>query len=255
MSRLEGRVAIVTGAGKGIGAGTAIRLAADGAKIGVLDLKEEFCLETVNAICAAGGDAVAVGCDVSDSEQCQKTVEKVASHFGRLDILVNNAGILRDALSFKMTEDEWDAVLDTHLKGTFLMCKYAQKYMVDQRYGKIVNTSSLGAWGKRGQANYAAAKAGIQGLSKTLAIELGPFNINVNCIAPGFIQTPMTKANAARLGVEFAEMVKKAAAVIPMRRVGEPVDVANVVAFLVSDDASYVTGEVICVGGGERLTK
>ena len=255
MCRLEGKVAIVTGAGKGIGQGTAIRLAADGAKVGVLDLKEEFGAETVDAIRSAGGEAVAVGCDVSNSEQCQKAVEKVVAQFGKLDILVNNAGILRDALSFKMSEEDWDAVLDTHLKGTFLMCKFAQKYMVDQKYGKIVNTSSLGAWGKRGQANYAAAKAGIQGLTKTLAIELGQFNVNVNCIAPGFIQTPMTRGNAERMGVDFEEMVKKAAAGFPMRRVGEPKDVANVVAFLVSDDASYVTGEVIAVGGGERLTK
>ncbi len=255
MSRLEGRVAIITGAGKGIGAGAAIRLAADGAKIGVVDLKEEFCSETVNAIRAAGGEAVAIACDVANSEQVQQAVEKVVSQFGRLDILVNNAGILRDALSFKMSEEDWDAVIDVHLKGTFLLCKAAQKYMVDQRYGKIVNTSSLGAWGKRGQANYSAAKAGIQGFTKTLAIELGPYNINVNCVAPGFIQTPMTRDTAARVGIQFEDMVKKASAVIPMRRVGEPVDVANVIAFLVSDDASYVTGEVICVGGGERLTK
>lgn len=255
MSRLEGRVAIVTGAGGGIGQGTAIKLAADGAKVGVLDLKEEFCAETVEAIRAAGGEAIAVACDVSNSELCQQAVEKVVAKFGRLDILVNNAGILRDALSFKMSEEQWDAVLDTHLKGTFLMCKFAQKHMVDQKYGKIVNTSSLGAWGKRGQANYAAAKAGIQGFTKTLAIELGPYNINVNCIAPGFIQTPMTRGNAEKLGVDFQEMVNKAAANFPLRRVGEPKDVANVVAFLVSDDASYVTGEVIVVGGGERLTK
>lgn len=255
MSRLEGRVAIVTGAGKGIGAGTAIRLAADGAKIGVVDLKEEFCLETVNEICAAGGEAVAVSCDVANAEQVQRAVEKVVSQFGRLDILVNNAGFARDSLSFKMSEEDWDAVIDVHLKGSFLFSKAAQKYMVEQRYGKIVNTSSLGAWGKRGQANYSAAKMGLQGLTKTLAIELGPYNINVNCIAPGFIDTPMTRDTAVRVGMDFEDMLKKASAVIPMRRVGKPVDVANVIAFLVSDDASYVTGEVICVGGGERLTK
>lgn len=255
MRRLEGKVAIVTGAGKGLGAGSAIRLAADGAKIGVVDLKEEFCLETVNAIRDAGGEAVAVACDVANSDQVQKAVEKVVSQFGHLDILVNNAGFARDALSFKMSEEDWDAVINVHLKGSFLFCKAAQKYMVEQRYGKIVNTSSTGAWGKRGQANYSSAKMGLHGLTKTLAIELGPYNINVNCIAPGFIDTPMTRDTAARLGVDFGDMLKKASAAIPMRRVGKPVDVANVVAFLVSDDASYVTGEVICVGGGERLTK
>ncbi len=255
MSRLEGRVAIITGAGKGIGAGTAIRLAADGAKIGVVDLKEEFCLETVNAIRQAGGEAIAVACDVANNAQIQSAVEKVVAQFGRLDILVNNAGFARDSLIFKMSEEDWDAVINVHLKGSFLFCKAAQKHMVEQRYGKIVNTSSLGAWGKRGQSNYSAAKMGLQGLTKTLAIELGPYNINVNCIAPGFIDTPMTRDTAVRVGMDFEDMLKKASAAIPMRRVGKPVDVANVIAFLVSDDASYVTGEVICVGGGERLTK
>jgi len=252
MGKLAGKVAIVTGAGRGIGAATAKRLAADGAKVAVLDLKEEFCMDTVNAIREAGGEAIAVGCDVADAEQVQAAVDKVASHFGKIDILVNNAGVTRDNLVFKMSEEDWDIVLDTHLKGSFLMAKAAQKYMVEQRCGKIVNTSSLGAAGKRGQANYSSAKAGLQALTMTLAIELGPFGINVNCVAPGFIDTDMTRATAARQGLDFDKVVEEASKKIPLRRVGRPEDVANVVAFLVSDEAAYVTGATIPVGGGER---
>lgn len=252
MGRLEGRVAIVTGAARGIGAGTAKRLAQEGAKVGVVDLDEELCVETVGAIAAEGGEALALGCNVVNAEQVNRAVAKVSSHFGRIDILVNNAGFARDSLFFKMSEEDWDAVIDVHLKGSFLFAKAVQKHMADQRYGKIVNTSSLGAWGKRGQANYATAKMGLQGFTKTLAIELGPYNINVNCVAPGFIDTDMTRATAERQGLNFEEIKKKASEAIPMRRVGLPEDVANLVLFLVSDEASYVTGEVICVGGGAR---
>ncbi|GAA4714886.1 beta-ketoacyl-ACP reductase [Brevibacillus fulvus] len=252
MSQLQGRVAIVTGAGRGIGAATAKRLAKDGAKVGVIDLKEEACQETVSAIAAAGGEALALGCDVADAAQVEQTIAKVAEHFGRIDILVNNAGVLRDNLLFKMSEDDWDTVLNVHLKGSFLCSKAAQKYMVEQRYGKIVNTSSTSALGNRGQANYSAAKAGLQGFTKTLAIELGPFNINVNAVAPGFIATDMTRATAERIGIDFEENQKLASQRIPLRRVGQPEDVANVVAFLVSDDASYVSGQVIYVNGGSR---
>lgn len=250
--RLEGKIAIVTGSGKGIGAATAKRLAADGAKVAVIDLKEEFGAETVSAIQAAGGEAIAVGCNVAVAEEVANAVEKVASHFGRIDILVNNAGVTRDALTFKMTEEDWDLVLDTHLKGSFLFAKAVQKYMVEQKYGKIVNTSSIGASGKRGQANYSSAKAGLIALTRTLAIELGSFNINVNAVAPGFIATDMTRSTAERQGLNFDDIVREASKKIPIRRVGAPEDVANVVAFLVSEDASYVTGETIPVGGGER---
>ncbi|MBI5445906.1 MAG: beta-ketoacyl-ACP reductase [Deltaproteobacteria bacterium] len=252
MGRLEGRVAVVTGAGRGIGAGTAKRLAREGAKVAVLDLSEELCSETVGAITAAGGEALAVGCDVVDAAQVEAAVAKVVSRFGRLDILVNNAGFARDNLFHRMSEDEWDSVIGVHLKGSFLFAKAVQKHMVGQRYGKIINTSSLGAWGKRGQANYSTAKMGLQGFTKTLAIELGPFNINVNCVAPGFIDTEMTRNTAARLGLDFEEVKKKASESIPLRRVGVPEDVANLIAFLVSEEASYVTGEVICVGGGAK---
>jgi 3-oxoacyl-[acyl-carrier protein] reductase len=252
MSSLAGRVAIVTGAGRGIGAATAMRLARDGAKVGVLDLTEENTRETVQAIQAAGGEAVGFGCDVANRDEVESAIAQVAEKYGRLDILVNNAGVLRDNLLFKMSDEDWDIVMNVHLKGTFLCSRAAQKYMVQQRYGKIVNTSSTSALGNRGQANYSAAKAGLQGFTKTLAIELGPFGINVNAVAPGFIATEMTKATAERQGRNFEESIKMAAERIPVRRVGQPEDVANVVAFLVSDEASYVSGQVIYVNGGSR---
>ena len=252
MGRFSGKVAIVTGAGKGLGAASAIRLAKDGAKVAVVDLKEEFCTDTVNAIKEMGGEAIAVGCNVAVAAEVEAATEKVKSTFGRIDILVNNAGVTRDALVFKMTEEEWDTVLDVHLKGTFLFSKAVTKHMVEQRYGKIINTSSIGASGKRGQANYSSAKAGIIALTHTLAIEFGPFNINVNAVQPGFIATDMTRATAERQGLNFDDIVKAASQKIPMRRVGQPEDVANVVAFLASDEASYIAGSVIPVGGGER---
>lgn len=252
MRRLEGRVAIITGSGNGIGAATAKRLAKDGAKIAVIDITEEAGTNTVQAIKEAGGEAIAIGCDVSKADQVENAVEQVISTFGRIDILVNNAGVTRDNLLFKMSEDDWDIVMNVHLKGSFLFARAVQKYMVEQRYGKIVNTTSLGASGKRGQANYSTAKAGLQAFTRTLAIELGPFNINVNCVGPGFIATDMTRRTAERQGLDFEEIRKAASKKIPLRRVGEPEDVANVVSFLVSEDASYVTGEVLYVGGGDR---
>lgn len=252
MSQFEGRVAIVTGAGRGIGSATAKRLARGGAKVGVIDLKEKFCQETIQAIQAAGGEAIAVGCNVGNSEDVDNAFSRVASHFGRLDILVNNAGVLRDNLLFKMSDDDWDTVMNVHLKGSFLCSRAAQKYMVQQRYGKIINTSSTSALGNRGQANYSTAKAGLQGFTKTLAIELGPFNINVNAVAPGFIVTDMTKETAERVGSNFEENQKLAAQRIPLRRVGQPEDVANVVAYLASEEASYVSGQIIYVNGGSR---
>lgn len=252
MSRLQDRVAVVTGAARGIGAATAMRLAQDGAKVGVLDLNEEACQEVVQRIRESGGEAVAVACNVADGQQVEEAINTVVSQFGRLDILVNNAGVLRDNLLFKMSEDDWDTVMNVHLKGSFLASRAAQKHMVNQKYGKIVNTSSTSALGNRGQANYSAAKAGLQGFTKTLAIELGPFNINVNAVAPGFIATDMTKATAERVGIDFEENKRLASERIPLRRVGQPEDVANVIAFLVSDEASYVSGQVIYVNGGNR---
>ncbi|MFE3230070.1 3-oxoacyl-ACP reductase FabG [Nocardia sp. NPDC059228] len=247
------KVAVVTGAARGIGAGTAARLAADGFAVAIVDLDEAACKDAVDAIAAQGGTAIAVGCNVTDEAQVAAAFERIAAELGSVDVLVNNAGVLRDNLLFKMSVDDWDIVMSVHLKGTFLCSREAQKYMVEQKSGKIVNTSSVSALGSRGQANYSAAKMGIQGLTRTLAMELGPFGINVNAVAPGFIVTEMTDATAARVGVSPEEFRAEAAKITPLRRVGEPADIANVVSFLVSDDASFVTGQTIYVDGGRRL--
>jgi 3-oxoacyl-[acyl-carrier protein] reductase len=250
MSEASQRVAVVTGGARGIGAGTAKRLAADGLAIAVLDLKEGDCAATVDAITAAGGKALAVGADVSDADQVQAAIDKVAAELGPPAVLINNAGVIRDNMLYKMTVDDWDTVLGIHLRGSFLMSKACQKHMVDQRFGRIVNLSSSSALGNRGQANYSAAKAGLQGFTKTLAIELGQFGITANAVAPGFIATDMTAATAARIGIGFEDFQKAAAASIPVRRVGTPDDVAHVISFLVSEGAGFVSGQVIYVAGG-----
>jgi 3-oxoacyl-[acyl-carrier protein] reductase len=216
----------------------------------VLDLDEPNCAGTVESITSGGGRAVAVGADVSQADQVEVAVGKVVAELGPPAVLVNNAGVIRDNLLFKMTNDDWDTVLDVHLRGAFLMSRAAQKHMVDQRYGRIVNLSSSSALGNRGQVNYSAAKAGMQGFTKTLAIELGQFGITANAVAPGFIATDMTAATAARIGMDFEEFQKAAASQIPVRRVGQPADVANVISFLVSEDAGFVSGQVIYVAGG-----
>jgi 3-oxoacyl-[acyl-carrier protein] reductase len=244
------RVAIVTGAARGIGAATARRLASDGMAVGVLDLDAGACAPTVDAITADGGRAVAVGADVSDAEQVATAVGKVAAELGPPVVLINNAGIIRDNLLFKMSEDDWDMVLGVHLRGAFLMSRAAQKFMVDQRFGRIVNLSSSSALGNRGQVNYSAAKAGMQGFTKTLAIELGQFGVTANAVAPGFIATDMTAATAARVGMDFEEFQAAAASRIPVRRVGQPEDIAHVISFLVSEGAGFVSGQVIYVAGG-----
>jgi 3-oxoacyl-[acyl-carrier protein] reductase len=244
------RAAIVTGAARGIGAATARRLAADGMAIAVLDLDAGTCAETVDAITAAGGRAVAVGADVSDASQVEAAVGKVAAELGPPVVLVNNAGIIRDNLLFKMSEDDWDMVLGVHLRGAFLMSRATQKFMVDQRFGRIVNLSSSSALGNRGQVNYSAAKAGLQGFTKTLAIELGQFGVTANAVAPGFIATDMTAATATRVGMTFEDFQAAAATRIPVRRVGQPGDVAHVISFLVSEGAGFVSGQVIYVAGG-----
>jgi 3-oxoacyl-[acyl-carrier protein] reductase len=244
------KVAIVTGSARGIGAATARRLAADGMAVAVLDLDEAACAGTVKEIEDAGGRALAVGADVSQTEQVLAAVERVAAELGGPAVLVNNAGVLRDNLLFKMSDSDWDTVLGVHLRGAFLMTRAAQKYMVEQRYGRIVNLSSSSALGNRGQVNYSAAKAGLQGLTKTLAIELGPFGITANAVAPGFIVTDMTAATAARIGVSFEDFQKARAEMIPVRRVGQPEDVANTISFLASEGAGFVSGQVIYVAGG-----
>ncbi len=250
MGDLSGKAALVTGAARGIGAATAQRLARDGARVAVLDLREDMTTETVEAIRTAGGHAIGVAADVSNAEQVQAAVDQVVAEFGRLDILVNNAGVTRDNLLFKMSDADWDTVMNIHLKGSFLCTRAAQKYMVEQRYGKIVCLSSTSALGNRGQANYSTAKAGLQGFVKTLALELGPFGINANAVAPGFIDTEMTRQTAIRMGVDPEQFKQAAAQRISVRRVGVPADIANVIAFLVSDDASFVNGQVLYVTGG-----
>ncbi|MCX2183744.1 3-oxoacyl-ACP reductase FabG [Streptomyces sp. SKN60] len=250
MSTTEQRVAVVTGAARGIGAATAIRLAAEGRAVAVLDLDEAACKDTVEKITAAGGTALAVGCDVSDAAQVEAAVARVAAELGAPTILVNNAGVLRDNLLFKMSESDWDIVMNVHLKGAFLMAKACQKHMVDAGFGRIVSLSSSSALGNRGQANYSAVKAGLQGLTKTLAKELGKFGITANAVAPGFIVTEMTAQTAERVGMGFEDFQAAAASMIPVQRVGRPEDVANAIAFFAGDDAGFVSGQVMYVAGG-----
>jgi 3-oxoacyl-[acyl-carrier protein] reductase len=242
---LEGRVALVTGGGRGIGAATAQVMAKRGAKVVVSDLDEVPAAEVAGPI---GG--LAIACDVSKRDSVEAMVERAVNELGRLDILVTCAGIIRDNLLFKMTDDDWDAVIDTHLKGTFLCAQAAQKHMVPQKYGKMVFLSSTSALGNRGHTNYSAAKAGLQGMARTLAIELGPFNINVNAVAPGFVETRMTRATAERMGVDYETFKLGAASQIPLQRIGQPEDIANVIAFLCSDESGFVSGQTIYVRGG-----
>jgi 3-oxoacyl-[acyl-carrier protein] reductase len=246
------RVAIVTGAARGIGAATAKRLARDGFAIGVVDLDVAAGAPVVDAIVEAGGKAIAIGADVSDEDKVNAAVAEVTERLGAPTALVNNAGVLRDNLIFKMTVDDWNTVLGVHLRGAFLMSKAVQSHMVEAKWGRIVNLSSTSALGNRGQVNYSAAKAGMQGFTKTLAIELGRFGVTANAVAPGFIVTEMTKITAERMGVSFEDMQKGAATQIPVGRVGQPEDVANTIAFLASDDAGFVSGQVIYVAGGPK---
>jgi 3-oxoacyl-[acyl-carrier protein] reductase len=252
MTEFPQRVAVVTGAARGIGAATAARLARDGMAVAVVDLTESDAQETVQALTSAGGRAMAVGADVSDADQVSAAVERIAGELGAPTVLVNNAGVTRDNLLFKMTDDDWDRVMQVHLRGSFLMTRAVQKHMTEAGWGRIVNLSSTSALGNRGQANYATAKAGLQGFTKTLAIELGRFGVTANAIAPGFIVTDMTRATAARIGQEWEPYVQARAAAIPVQRAGEPDDIAHTVSFLVSEGAGFVSGQVIYVAGGPR---
>ncbi|WP_336083161.1 3-oxoacyl-ACP reductase FabG [Nocardia sp. SSK8] len=249
---MTAKVAVVTGAARGIGAAVAVQLAADGYAVAVLDLDAAACADTVAAIEAAGGSALAVGADVSDEAAVTAAVERIATELGAPVVLVNNAGVLRDNLLFKMSVDDWDTVMNVHLRGAFLMTRAVQKYMVEAGFGRVVNLSSTSALGNRGQANYSAAKAGMQGFTKTLAFELGKFGVTANAIAPGFIETEMTAATAARVGADFEAFKAAAATQIPVNRVGKPEDIAKAASFFASEGAGFVSGQVLYVAGGPK---
>ncbi|KZE94257.1 3-oxoacyl-[acyl-carrier-protein] reductase FabG [Geobacillus stearothermophilus] len=250
--RFAGRVAFVTGGSRGIGKAIVTRFAEEGAKVAFIDLNEEALEATAAELREKGYDVYAKVASVTDREQVETTMQEVVDRFGSLDILVNNAGVIRDNLLFKMTDDDWQTVMDVHLKGAFYCARAAQKYMVEKGYGRIINISSTSALGNRGQANYSAAKAGIQGFTKTLAIELGKFGITTNAVAPGFIETDMTKATAERLGISFEQLIQASVANIPVGRSGRPEDIAHAVAFFADERSSFVNGQVLYVAGGPK---
>lgn len=246
------RVAIVTGAARGIGAAVATRLAADGHAVAIVDLDEQSCKSVATAIEDKGGTAVAVAADVSDEQSVTDATAAIADQLGGPTILINNAGITRDNVLRKMSVDDWDAVTAVHLRGNFLFSRAVQPHMREAGWGRIVNLSSVSALGNFGQMNYAAAKAGVQGITKTLAIELGPYGVTVNAVAPGFIESEMTAATATRMGVSFDQLKETFAAEIPVRRVGQPQDIAAAIAFFASEEASFVSGQVLYVAGGPK---
>lgn len=253
MAEVTGRVALVTGGAQGIGAAVARRLARGGARVGVLDLSPDAAEAVAKQIADEGGTALALEADVADRPAVEAAVGQLTAEYGGLHILVNNAGVIRDNLLFKMTDADWSTVMDVHLRGAFVVTQTAQKHMVAAKYGRIISMSSAAALGNRGQANYSAAKAGLQGFTKTVAIELGPFGITANAIAPGFIETAMTQASAERMGQTIEQWRESFAATVPVRRGGIPADIANAVAFLAAEESGYVTGQVLYVDGGLGL--
>ena len=252
MGRLDGRVALVTGAGRGIGEATARRFAREGARVCLTDASAEVVASTARQLVDEGMDAFAARMDVTSRTEVEGAVGETVDRYGRLDILVNNAGVTRDSLIYKMTDEDWRTVMNVHLTGTFLCSRAAQRAMVENGYGRIVNVSSTSALGNRGQANYAAAKAGIQGFTKTLAVELGRYGITANAVAPGFIETEMTRETAARLGMDFDDFVAERVEGIPVGRAGWPEDVAAAILYFASEEASFVNGQVLYVAGGPR---
>ncbi len=252
MGRLDGRVAMVTGAGRGIGEATARRFAREGARVCLTDVGAEGVTTTARQLVDEGMDAFAAKVDVTNRTDVENAVGETVDRYGRLDILVNNAGVTRDSLIYKMTDEDWRTVMNVHLTGTFFCSRAAQRVMVENNYGRIINVSSTSALGNRGQANYAAAKAGIQGFTKTLAVELGRYGITANAVAPGFIETEMTREAAARLGVDFDDFVAQRVQSIPVGRSGWPEDVAAAILYFASEEASFVSGQVLYVAGGPR---
>lgn len=250
--RFAGRVAFVTGGSRGIGKGIAELFAEEGAKVAIIDLNEEALSETANEFREKGYEVYTKVANVVDAEQVEAVAKEIHDTFGSIDILINNAGVIRDNLLFKMTDSDWQTVMDVHLKGSFNAARAVQKYMVEQKYGRIINISSTSALGNRGQANYAAAKAGLQGFTKTLAIELGRYGITANSVAPGFIETDMTKATAERIGIPFEKLIEASVSQIPVGRSGKPADIANAVAFFADEKSSFVNGQVIYVAGGPK---
>jgi 3-oxoacyl-[acyl-carrier protein] reductase len=253
MGSMRNRVAVITGGAQGIGAAIAKRFVDQGAVTVLMDLNADRVKGLARELASNSGQSVGIALDVSEADEVERAFAAVLADHGRVDILVNNAGILRDNLLFRMSETDWDDVLRVHLKGAFLCSRAAQRSMVEANYGRIINLSSIAALGNRGQGNYSAAKAGLQGFTKTLAIELGPFGITVNAIGPGFIETPMTMATAQRQGMTLEALRTMAAAKTPVGRTGTPEDVAVAAEFFASDDASFVTGQVLYVDGGRRL--
>ncbi|SEQ61523.1 SDR family NAD(P)-dependent oxidoreductase [Piscibacillus halophilus] len=252
MGRFEGKVALITGGSRGIGKGVAEKFLEEGAKVGIIDINQEALNEAEQDFSQKGYDVFTKVASVTEVDQVKVAVEALVNQFGSVDILVNNAGVIRDNMLFKMTDDDWELVMDVHLKGAFNCSRVVQQYMVEQKYGRIINISSTSALGNRGQANYSTAKAGLQGFTKTLAIELGKYGITTNAVAPGFIETDMTKATAERIGITFEQLVEHSVSQIPVARSGKPSDIANAVAFFADEASSFVNGQVIYVAGGPK---
>ncbi|WRP04706.1 3-oxoacyl-ACP reductase FabG [Rossellomorea aquimaris] len=248
--RFRGKVALVTGGSRGIGKAITKLFALEGARVAILDVNEKALLEVSEEL--SEYELYTKVANVVESLEVEEAINEVFETFGSVDIVVNNAGVIRDNLLFKMTDTDWQTVMDVHLKGSFNVAKAAQGYMVKNGYGRIINISSTSALGNRGQANYATAKAGLQGLTKTLAIELGPLGITTNAVAPGFIETEMTRETAKRIGITFEQLVEASLQGIPVGRSGQPEDIANAVAFFADERSSFVNGQILYVAGGPK---
>lgn len=247
---MTARVAVVTGAARGIGSAIATRLAADGCDVAILDLDQSACIETVDSVKAIGRKALAVGVNVTDEQGVDKAVQQIETELGQPAILVNNAGILRNKTLTNLSMEDWQSVLDVHLNGAFLMTRACLEPMKAAGWGRVINISSIAALGFRGQANYSAAKAGLLGLTKTVALEAGRYGVTVNAVAPGFTVTEMTRSIAQRDGIDFGVMVDEMVKTIPVGRAGNPEDIAHAVAYFADERSGFVSGQVLYVAGG-----